>query len=67
MIFVTQLYIVLIENNIGRIDNLLPLIIDNCYNSIFNLKRTNNFIVINIQVISMALYYNPKLTLYLLE
>ncbi len=62
MICVTSLYIALIENNIGRIDYLIPTIVDNCYKNIFNLNRSDNFKVINIEVVRKNFIINNFFT-----
>jgi hypothetical protein len=53
MIAVTSLFICVMENNLGKIDNLIPLILDACVGNIFtmNTKRTKLFKVINLEVV----------------
>lgn len=51
MILVSTLYIALIENHIGAIDNLLPYIIDQALNNL-KIEKTKQLKVINFEVVS---------------
>jgi len=59
MVYATTLYITLIENNLGRIDQILPYILEEAYSNIVNIKKSNHLKVVNIEVIAIAIWYNP--------
>jgi hypothetical protein len=50
MMCVTTLYIILMENNMGKIDHLIPFIIDSCIKNL-SLNRTMSLKVVNIEVV----------------
>jgi hypothetical protein len=54
MILVTTLYIALIENHIGLIDNLIPYIVDQALNNL-KIEKTKQLKVINLEVVSTSL------------
>ena len=74
MMCITTLHIALIENNLGKIDHIIPFIIDSCFKNLA-LNRSMALKVVNIDVvfimiyfkISIALWYNTRLTLSTLE
>lgn len=65
MICISTLYICVIENNKGQIDQLIPEIIKNTYNMIG--KKTKKVSALNIQVIAICMWYNIELTLSYLQ
>ena len=65
MICISTLYICVIENNKGQIDQLIPEIIKTTYNMIG--KKTKKVSALNIQVIAICMWYNIELTLSYLQ
>lgn len=64
--YLTTLYIALIENNPMRIDTYIPQIIDSCLNKI-SLTQAKEIKVINFEVISLCLWYDPAKVLAYFE
>eukprot|EP00828_Plagiopyla_frontata_P011178 TRINITY_DN16157_c0_g1_i2.p1 TRINITY_DN16157_c0_g1~~TRINITY_DN16157_c0_g1_i2.p1 ORF type:complete len:282 (-),score=55.89 TRINITY_DN16157_c0_g1_i2:209-1054(-) len=63
--YATGLYISLIENHLGLIDNFIQTIVFRCLQQIN--QDSKELRVINIEVIASAIWYNPRLTLSLLN
>ena len=51
IICISTLFIPLIENNINKIDWVIPNIIEFCYNNIINLKDSTNLQIVNIEMV----------------
>lgn len=68
MMCVTTLYIALIENNIGKVDSLIPIVVNRCYDRIVaSQTRSKQLRVVNIEVISLCMWYNPFIAFQVLE
>ena len=63
MVLSTTLNITLIENNLGKIDNILPYILDTAIERIIKIEKSKQLKVVNFEVISLCLWYNPWITL----
>eukprot|EP01017_Pseudomicrothorax_dubius_P030756 TRINITY_DN3860_c0_g1_i1.p1 TRINITY_DN3860_c0_g1~~TRINITY_DN3860_c0_g1_i1.p1 ORF type:complete len:614 (+),score=219.71 TRINITY_DN3860_c0_g1_i1:68-1909(+) len=66
LITVLRIYIALIENYAGLIDDRIPFLIDRLL-EFLNLKRRPGFRATCVETICLALWYNPVLTLRLLS
>lgn len=62
MVLSTTLLLVLIENNPGKIDHLIPFILETTIERL-KIEKSKHLKVVNYEVISLALWYNPWLTL----
>ena len=62
MVLATTLNVALIENNPGKLDNYLPYIIETSIERL-KIEKSKQLKVANFEVITLALWYNPWLTL----